>query len=51
MAQSPLTEKLLPSVFPTTYILGKGGRILKKEDGSKDWNSKNVSEFIDNVTK
>ncbi|SEF52836.1 Thiol-disulfide isomerase or thioredoxin [Halpernia humi] len=51
VAQSPLTEKLLPSVFPTTYILAKGGRILQKEDGSKDWNSKNVLDFIDNVTK
>lgn len=51
IAESPLTEKILPQVFPTTYILAKGGRILQKEDGSKDWNSKNVSDFIDNVTK
>lgn len=51
IAQSPLTEKLLVQVFPTTFILGKGGRILKKEEGTKDWNSKNVSDFIDNITK
>jgi thiol-disulfide isomerase/thioredoxin len=51
LAQSPISEKLLPQVFPTTYILGKDGRILQKEDGSKDWNSKNVLEFIDQVTK
>lgn len=51
IAQSPLTEKLLIQIFPTTFILGKGGRILQKEEGSKDWSSKNVSDFIDNVTK
>lgn len=51
IAQSPLSEKLLPQVFPTTFILGKGGRILQKDDASKDWNSKNVLDFIDNVAK
>ncbi len=51
IAQSPISEKLLPNVFPTTYLLDKNGRILLKEDSSKDWNSENVHTFIDNTTK
>lgn len=51
VAQSPLSEKLLPQSFPTTYIIGKGGRIFQKEDSSKDWSSANVSEFIDQLSK
>lgn len=51
LAKSPLTEKMLPTVFPTTYILGKGGRIFQKEEGSKDWSSKNVLDFLHTITK
>lgn len=51
LATSPLSEKMLPNVFPTTYILGKNGRILKKDDGASDWNSASVHQFIDSVTK
>ncbi|MBU4538674.1 MAG: TlpA family protein disulfide reductase [Weeksellaceae bacterium] len=51
IAQSPITNNVLPKVFPTTFLLDKNGRILLKEDASKDWNSKSVHEFIDNVTK
>lgn len=51
LATSPLSEKMLPKVFPTTYILGKNGRILKKDDGASDWNSDSVHQFIDSVTK
>ena len=51
IAESPITGHVLPKVFPTTFLLDKNGRILLKEDGSKDWNSKSVHEFIDNVTK
>jgi thiol-disulfide isomerase/thioredoxin len=51
IAESPITNHVLPKVFPTTFLLNKEGRILLKEDGSKDWNSKSVNEFIDNVTK
>src|SRR5690606_32634840 len=51
IAQSPITNHVLPKVFPTTFLLDKNGRILLKEDGTKDWNSKSVHEFIDNVTK
>lgn len=51
IAESPINGKILPKVFPTTFLLDKNGRILIKEDGTKDWNSKSVHEFIDNVTK
>ncbi|MBF8457300.1 TlpA family protein disulfide reductase [Kaistella sp. G5-32] len=51
IAQSPISSNVLPKVFPTTFLLYKNGRILLKEDASKDWNSKSVHEFIDNFTK
>ena len=51
IAESPLDPKILPVAFPTTYLIGKDGRILKKEDSSMDWSKDSVLEFIDNVTK
>ena len=51
IAQSPISKNILPKAFPTTFLLTKDGRILLKEDSSKDWNSKSVNEFIDNVTQ
>ncbi|MCG2792798.1 MAG: TlpA family protein disulfide reductase [Weeksellaceae bacterium] len=51
IAESSLDPKILPAAFPTTYLLGKDGRILKKEDSSMDWSKDSVLEFIDNVTK
>lgn len=48
-AKSPLSEKMLPKVFPTTFILGQNGRILMKEDAAKDWNSESVHQFLDSV--
>ena len=51
LVTSPLSEKMLPKVYPTTFILGKNGRILKKDDGASDWNSDSVHQFIDSVAK
>ncbi|UKB83244.1 TlpA family protein disulfide reductase [Chryseobacterium sp. MEBOG06] len=51
IAQSPISEKILPKVFPTTFLLDKTGRILIKEDASKDWNTETVHQFIDNIIK
>jgi thiol-disulfide isomerase/thioredoxin len=51
IAESPLDPKILPQAFPTTYLIGKDGRILKKEDSSMDWSKDSILEFIDNVTK
>lgn len=50
-AESPVTSNVLPKSFPTTFLLDKGGRILLKEDASKDWNSKSVHEMIDTMSK
>ena len=51
IAESPLDPKILPTAFPTTYLIGKDGRILKKEDSSMDWSKDSILEFIDNVTR
>ncbi len=51
IAESPITKNVLPKSFPTTFLLDKNGRILLKEEGSKDWNSKSTNAFIDNVTQ
>ena len=51
IAQSPISGKILPKSFPTTFIISKDGRILQKEDKSKDWNTETVKNFIDNVAQ
>jgi thiol-disulfide isomerase/thioredoxin len=51
IAQSPISEKLLPKAFPTTFLLDKNGRILIKEDAYRDWNTESVHQFIDNILK
>ncbi|EJL72407.1 TlpA family protein disulfide reductase [Chryseobacterium populi] len=51
IAQSPISEKLLPKAFPTTFLLDKNGRILIKEDAYRDWNTESVHQFIDNIIK
>jgi thiol-disulfide isomerase/thioredoxin len=47
IAKSPISDKLLPKAFPTTFLLNKKGEIIYKEDASKDWNSKETLQFID----
>lgn len=51
LAKSPVSGKILPKVYPTTFILDKTGRILQKETATKDWNSVESNEFIDNMLK
>ncbi|MEG0760441.1 MAG: TlpA family protein disulfide reductase, partial [Chryseobacterium sp.] len=51
IAQSPISEKILPKAFPTTFLLDKNGRIIIKEDAARDWNAKSVHQFIDNIIK
>ncbi|MEI3790264.1 MULTISPECIES: TlpA family protein disulfide reductase [Chryseobacterium] len=51
IAQSPISEKILPKVFPTTFLIDKHGRIIIKEDASRDWNTETVHQFIDNIIK
>lgn len=50
IAESPLSERILPKVFPTTYLLDKGGRIIKKETSSKDWNSDEIKNLINTIS-
>lgn len=51
IAESPINSSILPKLFPTTYLLDKNGRILQKEESSKDWNADSVHQFIENVSK
>jgi hypothetical protein len=49
IAQSPISESLLPKVFPTTFIINKKGEILYKEEASKDWYSPDTLKFLNSV--
>lgn len=49
IAQSPIGEKILPKVYPTTFILSPKGQILKKETATRDWNDKEINEFLDHM--
>ncbi|WP_223606379.1 TlpA disulfide reductase family protein [Chryseobacterium sp. OSA05B] len=51
IAQSPISEKILPKVFPTTFLIDQHGRIIIKEDAYRDWNTETVHQFIDNIIK
>ncbi|MDF2552712.1 MAG: TlpA family protein disulfide reductase [Chryseobacterium sp.] len=51
IAQSPISEKILPKAFPTTFLLDENGRILIKEDAATDWDSESIHQFIDNIIK
>lgn len=51
IAQSPISEKILPKAFPTTFLLDKSGRILIKEDAYRDWSTESTQQFIDNILK
>jgi thiol-disulfide isomerase/thioredoxin len=45
LANSPLTPLLLPSSFPTTFLIDAQGRIIKKELGAKDWGQTQIKLF------
>lgn len=51
IAQSPISEKILPKAFPTTFLLDQNGRILIKEDAATNWDAESVHQFIDNIIK
>nr|WP_314495059.1 TlpA disulfide reductase family protein [uncultured Chryseobacterium sp.] len=51
IAQSPISEKILPKAFPTTFLLDENGRILIKEDAATDWDAESIHQFIDNIIK
>lgn len=51
IAMSPIGERILPKAFPTTFLLDKTGRILKKIDFSYNWTSAESLRFIQNISQ
>lgn len=46
---SPISNNMLPKVFPTTYILNKKGEIVLKETKTRDWNDKEINALLDKL--
>ena len=46
---SPLSNNMLPKVFPTTYILNKKGEVVLKETKTRDWNDKEINDLLDKL--
>lgn len=40
-------EKLYERSIPTNYIIDKNGKIIVKEQGATDWNSKKIREILE----
>jgi len=51
IASSPLPQKFMVTIFPTTYIIAKDGRILKREEGAQDWDSQEMRSFLDQLAQ
>ena len=49
IAQSPISNSILPKAFPTTFLVDKSGRILIKEDAYRDWSTDATLQFIDST--
>ena len=49
IADSPISDKLLPNVFPTTFILDKNGKTIVHETGAVDWNTEKIHQIIDKL--
>lgn len=47
--QAPKT--LYERSIPTTYIIDKSGKIIVKEQGATDWNSKKLRELLEGLVK
>lgn len=50
-ANSLLPKVLIPGSFPTTYIIDKEGNIAMKEIKTRDWNSPEIHQFLDELMK
>lgn len=46
---SPISNNMLPKVFPTTYILNKKGEVVLKETKTRDWNDKEINDLLDQL--
>ncbi|MEZ4937393.1 MAG: TlpA disulfide reductase family protein [Crocinitomicaceae bacterium] len=44
-----LPEVFQTNKFPTTFIINKSGKIVVKEFGAHDWNSKEVHDLLDKL--
>lgn len=51
IADSPLPESILPKVFPTTYLLDRSGRIVLKEEASRNWAHNEILQMIAQIQK
>ncbi len=51
IAESPIPDRLLPSVFPTTLILDTKKRIVKKEESAENWDKEEIHSFLENLMK
>lgn len=49
IADSPISDKLLPNVFPTTFILDKNGKTIVHETDAVDWNTEKIHQIIDKL--
>jgi len=50
MTQPP-SGVLAYNVLPTTFILDKTGRVISREEGAANWNSKKVRELLDDLLR
>ncbi len=48
-AQSNLPSQISSNSLPATFILDKNSRVVLKEFGAADWNSKQVHALLDNL--
>ncbi|QCX53459.1 TlpA disulfide reductase family protein [Elizabethkingia sp. JS20170427COW] len=51
IASSPLPDRFLVTIFPTTFVVDPSGKILKKEEGTLDWSSPEVLKFLEGHLK
>ncbi len=49
LPQIETPKELFESTIPTSYIIDKTGKIIIKEQGAVDWNSKELREVLDQL--
>lgn len=47
IAESPISDKILPKAFPTTFILKNDGQFMIRKDTSYNWNSTEIQQLLD----
>ncbi len=51
IAESPISEKILPKSFPTTFILKDDGQFMERKDTSFDWNTPEIHMLLDKAAQ